>query len=324
MRKVILGLVLLLPVGLLFMTGGVVQQAQADPQGCGPPDLSITASGLTSEQSGNAAAIVTKGRELGVSERGWVIAVATAYQESHLVNVDHGDIAGPDSRGLFQQRDSWGPLTVRMDPSGAAGLFYAALLKIPGWETLPLAQAAQAVQHSQFPGLYARWETLAEGVVEQLGGTVPVCSGQVTDGWALPLPKNLINTPTSEHHDYPAVDLPVAPGTPVFAMTPGKIALVEEPGGCGHGIQIVNGPDTWLYCHLAAQDASPGSQIGAGDQIGSSGFSGDVRPPGPGGAHLHVQLRRSGVLTCINEVVNELAAGRPAPTVLSTSYPCLH
>ena len=47
----------------------------------------------------------------------------TALTESTLHNVDHGDLAGPDSRGLFQQRDSWGSATVRMDPASATGLF---------------------------------------------------------------------------------------------------------------------------------------------------------------------------------------------------------
>src|SRR5690349_12698034 len=42
--------------------------------------------GLTAERAGNAAVIVAVGRRLGVPLRGWVIAVATALQESGLVN----------------------------------------------------------------------------------------------------------------------------------------------------------------------------------------------------------------------------------------------
>lgn len=33
-----------------------------------------------------------------------------------LINIDHGDRARPDLRGLFQQREPWGTLGQRVDP----------------------------------------------------------------------------------------------------------------------------------------------------------------------------------------------------------------
>ena len=46
----------------------------------------------------------------------------TAIGESNLVNVNYGDLAGPDSRGLFQQRanGAWGSYADRMNPRIAA------------------------------------------------------------------------------------------------------------------------------------------------------------------------------------------------------------
>lgn len=82
---------------------------------------------LSAEQTTNLQVIVETTTERGLPAEDAVIAVMTALTESSLINVDHGDIAGPDSRGLFQQRDSWGPLEVRMDPAGATGLFLDAL-----------------------------------------------------------------------------------------------------------------------------------------------------------------------------------------------------
>lgn len=105
---------------------------------------------LDAEQASNLAVILGVGDRSGVGQAGRVIAVMTAMTESSLRNVDHGDAAGPDSRGLFQQRNGWGPLEVRMDPAGSAGLFYAALLNLPGWEAMRPWQAAQAVQRSAF------------------------------------------------------------------------------------------------------------------------------------------------------------------------------
>jgi hypothetical protein len=106
--------------------------------------------GLSREQLGTAAVIVQVARERHLGLSGAVIGVMTAMTESSLIDVDHGDALGPDSRGLFQQRDPWGPLSVRMDPAGSAGLFYDALQRLPGWLVLPPWIAAQAVQHSKF------------------------------------------------------------------------------------------------------------------------------------------------------------------------------
>jgi hypothetical protein len=105
---------------------------------------------LDAEQAANLAVVLGVGDRSGVGEAGKVIAVMTALTESSLRNVDRGDTAGPDSRGLFQQRDGWGPLAVRMDPAGASDLFYSALMNVPRWTAMLPWQAVQAVQRSAF------------------------------------------------------------------------------------------------------------------------------------------------------------------------------
>ncbi|NUR29843.1 MAG: hypothetical protein HOV67_22025 [Kribbellaceae bacterium] len=110
----------------------------------------VKAVGLDAEQASNLVVVVNAGDRYGVGEPGEVIAVMTAMTESSLRNTDRGDAAGPDSRGLFQQRDGWGPVEVRMDPAAAAGLFYAALANVPGWRSMEPWTAAQAVQRSAF------------------------------------------------------------------------------------------------------------------------------------------------------------------------------
>jgi cell wall-associated NlpC family hydrolase len=123
------------------------------------------------EQLSNAATIVAVGRGRGLPERAWTIALATALQESGLRNIPYGD---RDSLGLFQQRPSagWGSPSQLLDPVYAAGKFYDGLVKTPGWETLPLTVAAQAVQRSAFPTAYARWETAARALVAATAGVV--------------------------------------------------------------------------------------------------------------------------------------------------------
>ncbi|MEH0824617.1 MULTISPECIES: peptidase M23 [unclassified Micromonospora] len=138
--------------------------------------------GLDRAQMENAKAIVKAGREMGVPRQALIIAVATAMQESNLYNYASGVLPESqnyphqaigwdhDSVGLFQQRPSsgWGAVRDLMDPEYATQAFLSALLEIPGWRDLPLTVAAQSVQVSAFPDLYAQHEWRATKVVEAI------------------------------------------------------------------------------------------------------------------------------------------------------------
>ena len=157
-----------------------VRAAACNPAGAAVP-------GLTAEQTGNAATIVSVADARGLGIDGAVVGVMTALTESSLMNIGFGDAAGPDSRGLFQQRDSWGPASVRMDPAGAAGLFYDRLETITGWQTMAPWAAAQQVQHSAFSNgsNYAANYQTAIQIAADLGGStgsaVPAKPGDSTD-----------------------------------------------------------------------------------------------------------------------------------------------
>ena len=143
--------------------------------------------GLTQEQVDNAAAIVQAGEELGVDEYGQQIAIATAIQESSLVNVGYGDDwwfeangwGKSDSVGLFQQRDHWAPKEVRMDPVESAKLFFTGndAEGIPGlldtdYQAKDLTTAAADVQNpaAQYRGHYANHEGLAKSLLNAIKG----------------------------------------------------------------------------------------------------------------------------------------------------------
>jgi hypothetical protein len=102
----------------------------------------------SSEQVGNAAIIIAAGQDQRVAARGWVIAVATAMQESLLINAPGG---ADDSVDLFQQRPSqgWGTPAQLHDPAYSAATFYHALLTVDGWQSMPLTEAAQTVRLSE-------------------------------------------------------------------------------------------------------------------------------------------------------------------------------
>lgn len=118
----------------------------------------------------NAAHIINAARAQGIGTHTQAIGVMTAMGESSLVNVDHGDAVGPDSRGLFQQRDNgaWGSYSDRMTPYVAATHFFDRLVRIPGWKTLSPTEAAHEVQVNADPNHYAKYWPAAEQVVAAL------------------------------------------------------------------------------------------------------------------------------------------------------------
>ena len=135
---------------------------------------------LTPEQAGNAGTIAGVAVRRGLPARAVTIALATALQESKLVNVRYGD---RDSLGLFQQRPSqgWGTRAQVLDPVHAAGAFYDVLVKVDGYRTRPITQVAQRVQRSGFPEAYAQHEDEARVLASALSGSSPAALVCVLD-----------------------------------------------------------------------------------------------------------------------------------------------
>lgn len=126
---------------------------------------------FTPEQSANAALISAEAVGRGLDHRASVIALATAQQESGLVNLDHGD---RDSLGLFQQRPSqgWGSPEQVTDPRYATNAFYNHLEHVD-YHSMAVTEAAQAVQLSGVPDGYAKHETGSTALSDAFVGTRP-------------------------------------------------------------------------------------------------------------------------------------------------------
>ncbi|MEU9939073.1 C40 family peptidase [Streptomyces lavendulae] len=152
-------------------TDAVRRQVAAVLGGSGAQNVHVEGLDLPAEQIPHARTIVATGIALAVPERGQVVALATAIQESRLRNLSYGD---RDSLGLFQQRPSqgWGTPDQVRDPVYASTKFYQGLLKVPGWQQMTITQAAQAVQLSGFPGAYAQWEPLARALQQAIAPTL--------------------------------------------------------------------------------------------------------------------------------------------------------
>lgn len=154
---------------------------------------------VTPEQAQNAAIIAAVALKMGMPDHAVTVALATALQESGLRDLPYGD---RDSVGLFQQRPSegWGTRAQILDPVYAATAFYSRLAHVPGWETIPVTEAAQAVQQSAAPSAYAPWESEARAFAAALTGEDPGAFTCHLDGFtgATPSATALTAAATSE------------------------------------------------------------------------------------------------------------------------------
>lgn len=166
------GLILLPVFVVVILLGGNACSPTAAGSPVSSSSVSGAVAGYSGEQLQNAAEIMNAATALGLGSNAQIIGVMTAMGESSLRVLNNGDAVGPDSRGLFQQRDNgaWGSYEDRMDPTTSAKNFFTALTKVQGWDALTPTIAAHRVQGNADPNHYAQFHDAAVAVVAALSG----------------------------------------------------------------------------------------------------------------------------------------------------------
>lgn len=253
---------------------------------------------LSAEQVKNALTIANVGKSMHMSARDIEIALMTAMQESGLRNLHYGD---RDSQGLFQQRPSmgWGTVAQVTNPQYAAHTFFDHLRGVAGRDGMPMTLAAQAVQRSAYPYAYAKWHDMALALFKALrknGGGI--AAGFIPGKGGKHRPVNGGHLTQGIHDSYtgfPAIDIGVPVGTPVYAVGSGRIGMskdyrgndgrVSNGGYYSYGRYItlnLDGGGAVNYAHLSARYARAGQRVEGGSVIGRSGNTGHSFGP-----HLH-------------------------------------
>jgi murein DD-endopeptidase MepM/ murein hydrolase activator NlpD len=336
----------LLAVSTVLLLLGAAATSDTPPDTtCGAGGTGVTVAGIALDavQMGHAQTIAGVAAARGLPPYAATVALATAWQESRLrmlandggspeltaeqaavtatsLTYPHDGLGSDhDSVNTFQQRwiAGWGTVAQLMDPVYAAEAFYNRLVNVPNWETIPLTQAAQAVQVSAYGNAYARWEPLARQLTAMLwpasqaaaadpaGAVNGVCPAlPVPDGaWARPSAGIL----TSGYgprwgSQHAGVDLAGPRNSPVYAAAAGTVltaactsAYCDRDGnldlsGYGNLVELDHGAGvTTRYAHLSGYTVTPGQQVTAGALIGFQGSTGNST-----GVHLHFEVRLDG------------------------------
>jgi murein DD-endopeptidase MepM/ murein hydrolase activator NlpD len=330
---------------VLLLLGGAASIDTPPDTACGAGGTGVTVAGIALDavQMGHARTIADVAAARGLPPYATTVALATAWQESRLrmlandgsspeltaeqaavtaTSLTHphdGLGSDHDSVNTFQQRwiAGWGTVAQLMDPVYAAEAFYTRLVDVPNWETIPLTQAAQAVQISAAGGAYARWEPLARQLTAMLwpasqaaaadptGAVDGVCPGlSVPDGvWARPSAGILTSGfGTRWGSQHAGVDLAGPRNSPVYAAAAGTVLTAActsaycdrdgnlALGGYGNLVELDHGAGvTTRYAHLSGYTVTPGQQVSAGALLGFQGSTGNST-----GVHLHFEVRLDG------------------------------
>lgn len=86
------------------------------------------------------------------------------------------------------------------------------------------------------------------------------------------------------------VDIALPEGTPVRAMSPGRVRFAGTQGSYGNVVWVEHGGAVLtVYAHLSRVDVLVGQAVGPGQVVGLSGSSGNASGP-----HLHFEVWRWG------------------------------
>jgi len=267
---------------------------------------------ISGEQAENASLIASIAIERGLPARAVSIALATAFQESKLINIDYGD---RDSLGLFQQRPSqgWGSAEEILDPVYATNVFYDALVEIDGYEDMEITEAAQQVQRSAFPSAYADHEEDARALASALTGYSPATFSCDLDGGAPTTDEELVDSGLTARADAVREDLLTRFGDlDLGGFAPGGVSTGHIEGSAhyeGRAIDVffrpineTNRTSGWAVAHYLVGNAARLDirTVIFDDQIWTAGRDGwrDYDPPESSGDqavlehrdHVHVDV----------------------------------
>lgn len=135
-------------------------------------------------------------------------------------------------------------------------------------------------------------------IEQERPGLLDMLNGYALGGRVKPTRSGRTN-PSYPGHS--GVDFYGAPGDPIFATATGRVSYAGSGRGYGNAVfQTDSSGLQMVYGHMSRILAQIGQALTAGQLIGRVGYSGNVRPAGPGGAHLHYEVAPGGFARASN------------------------
>lgn len=213
----------------------------------------------------------------------------------------------------------------------------------PAWDTIPPGNAITPRTYvTRWLDTYHQLGTDHSGIPDAFctttshpGDPLQPLIDDTGRAWSVPVAADAfhpaqINAP---HHTYPAWDLIIPEGIPIYAITSGTVTSTRtwphnwwhvgcgtsgtgrpDCDTCGIGVTITTDDLRHTYCHASALHVGLGDTIAAGQQIALSGNTGRSGTP-----HLHLELRRNGIRYCPQPTLQALYTGNPGPFTWTTT-----
>jgi murein DD-endopeptidase MepM/ murein hydrolase activator NlpD len=125
----------------------------------------------------------------------------------------------------------------------------------------------------------------ASGVGEQRRGLLAPVPGAITSGFGMRRHPILGYRRMHEGMDFKA-----GHGTPIVAVSDGRVSAAGRAGGCGIAVRLEHGGGlSTRYCHMSRMAVSTGMSVRRGQVIGYVGSTGLSTGP-----HLHYEMYRGG------------------------------
>jgi murein DD-endopeptidase MepM/ murein hydrolase activator NlpD len=122
-------------------------------------------------------------------------------------------------------------------------------------------------------------------------------AGEQRNGLVAPVPGRLSSNYGMRRHPilgyrrmHAGVDFSARHGTPIVAVTDGRVSGAGRMGGCGIAVRVDHGNGlSTRYCHMSRMAVSRGQSVKRGQVIGYVGSTGLSTGP-----HLHYEMYRNG------------------------------
>jgi len=125
----------------------------------------------------------------------------------------------------------------------------------------------------------------ASGVGEQRRGLLAPVPGPVTSNFGMRRHPIL-----GYNRMHAGIDFKARYGTPIVAVSDGRVSAAGRAGGCGIAVRLEHGGGlSTRYCHMSQMAVRAGQQVRRGQVIGYVGSTGLST-----GAHLHYEMYRGG------------------------------